>query len=267
MRQQIPFFKQIPLYAKKIRGTENNDPESKSTIKVLSSPKMLTTFAPVASLIKNSPKGTETVSKEEIKKSHKLSKLFNEGGEELNAEVVRLPNSIKNAKSVSESKNTNLVRSPSLYLRSINAELSGKQNFCECGNVCEGSNILCPICLKSKETIEYSGYLYVKSKEKKLKKYYYKLLNKELYCYQDKDAAQHKRMHLLTGVFIKDEIEETAENKAILYPISLNFINNKKTFYAFTKEDKAIWLKLLKEAIGYTNLYDYYELKVLYWDY
>jgi hypothetical protein len=39
-------------------------------------------------------------------------------------------------------------------------------------------------------------------------------------------------------------------------------MNNKKLFYCSKKEEKAGWMKALKIAIGYTNLYDFYELKV-----
>ncbi|MDR3582291.1 MAG: hypothetical protein P4L67_03395 [Candidatus Pacebacteria bacterium] len=39
-------------------------------------------------------------------------------------------------------------------------------------------------------------------------------------------------------------------------------MHNKKTFYALKKDEKTAWMKALKEAIGYSNLYDFYELKV-----
>lgn len=181
LRQQIPFFSQIPLYATKIKGEGSNLSQGPTTTKLLSSPKTLTKLAPVAAIVMSSPK-TGPMSKEETKsdllKGQKSPRL-----NELNTEVIRLPNTIKKASETAKGKSSSdVVKSPSLFLRSIANELSGEQIFCECGNVCEGSNTLCASCIKSKETIEHSGFLYIKSKEAKLKRYYYKLLNKELYC-------------------------------------------------------------------------------------
>lgn len=68
-------------------------------------------------------------------------------------------------------------------------------------------------------------------------------------------------MHTLIGTFIKDELEDIFDKKTVLYPFSLYFMQTKKTFYALKKEEKASWMKALKEAIGYSSLYDYYELK------
>ena len=70
-------------------------------------------------------------------------------------------------------------------------------------------------------------------------------------------------MHSLAGTFIKDELEDIFDKKTVLYPFSLYFMHNKKTFYALKKDEKVSWMKALKEAIGYSSLYDYYELKVL----
>jgi hypothetical protein len=50
--------------------------------------------------------------------------------------------------------------------------------------------------------------LYRKATEGKLKKYWYCLLGKELYCYKKKDDEKHKDMHSLVGVFVKSEKEE-----------------------------------------------------------
>ena len=68
-------------------------------------------------------------------------------------------------------------------------------------------------------------------------------------------------MHSLVGTFIKEELEEAFDKKTVLYPISLCFVQNKKTFYTIKKEDRNEWIKHLKEAIGYSSLYDFYELK------
>lgn len=68
-------------------------------------------------------------------------------------------------------------------------------------------------------------------------------------------------MHSLVGTFIKEDLEEIVDKKTVLYPFSLCFVQYKKTFYTMKKDERAEWVKYLKEAIGYSSLYDYYELK------
>jgi serine/threonine protein kinase len=79
--------------------------------------------------------------------------------------------------------------------------------------------------------------------------------------YTNKDEKQAEQMHSLVGTFIKEELDEIINKKMVVYPFSLRFVQNKKTFYSIRKEDKDEWIKNLKEAIGYSSLYDYYELK------
>jgi hypothetical protein len=55
---------------------------------------------------------------------------------------------------------------------------------------------------------EYEGEMLRKTPDSKFKRYWFCLLNKELYCYRKKDDEKHKNMHNLVGVFIKSENEE-----------------------------------------------------------
>jgi hypothetical protein len=81
--------------------------------------------------------------------------------------------------------------------------------------------------------------------------------------YKNKEDPQYHRMHALTGTFIKNELEEIFDKKTVLHPFSLHFLNNKKFFYALRKDEKTVWMQALKSAVGYANLSDFYELKVL----
>ena len=227
MRKQIPFFKQITLYAKKIKKVESKASHSPPTTKLLSSPKMLSKFAPVSPMIKRDIKGPV---KEGLKTSSVLAKLTGNVAEEakgkgedkrpvthdeakveasktmkaqhvpwidsskakdiimspnMNTEVIRLPNTIKvNQSLVQKIKDdkSELLKSPSLFLRDASKDSTGGVIYCGCGRPCEGDNTLCSECMRSKESVEHSGYLYVKTKSTKLKRYWYILLNKELYC-------------------------------------------------------------------------------------
>ena len=68
-------------------------------------------------------------------------------------------------------------------------------------------------------------------------------------------------MNNLVGVFIKDEEDETICEDTTIYSFSLIFPGNKsRTFYLHKKEDKKKWVDVLKKALGYSNVFDYYEI-------
>jgi len=112
------------------------------------------------------------------------------------------------------------------------------------------------------ESIQFEGEMIRKATETKLKKYWYCLLGKELYVYKNKQEEKHKGMHNLVGVFIKDEPEEHLDSTTVLYPFSLIFPGNKpRVYYLLDKEAKNKWIEAIKKVIGYSNLFDYYEVK------
>lgn len=101
-----------------------------------------------------------------------------------------------------------------------------------------------------------------KATETKLKRYWYCLLGKELYVYKSKKEEKHKSMHSLVGVFIKDEVEEQLDSTTILHPFKLIFPAGKaRSYYLLTKEDKEKWMNAIKKVIGYSNLFDFYDIK------
>ena len=112
-----------------------------------------------------------------------------------------------------------------------------------------------------KEAVSFEGEMMRKAKENKLKRYWYCLLEKELYVYKHKDDATHKTMVNLIGVFIKDEPEEVLDKKNSLFPFTIIFPNKQRTFYLQKKEDRDMWMTMIKQAIGYANLFDFYEVK------
>ena len=70
-------------------------------------------------------------------------------------------------------------------------------------------------------------------------------------------------MMSLTGSYVKEEMQEIIDGKRIMAPFVLYFGASKLRLYALKKEDQQKWVSALKEAIGYTNLTDHYELKVI----
>ncbi|MDR3547258.1 MAG: hypothetical protein P4M11_03090 [Candidatus Pacebacteria bacterium] len=54
--------------------------------------------------------------------------------------------------------------------------------FCECGTRCEDSCTMCKACTQKHCPKEFSGFLYAREDHHHYERYWYKLLNKELYC-------------------------------------------------------------------------------------
>lgn len=92
-----------------------------------------------------------------------------------------------------------------------------------------------------------------------MKSYWFVLLGKELYSYKTQGDSKHKEMRALSGVYIKDEPEELSESNEPLYPFMLIFPNKRRIYYFYKKEEKAKWMEAIKESIGYSNLFDFYE--------
>ena len=69
-------------------------------------------------------------------------------------------------------------------------------------------------------------------------------------------------MHSLVGAYIREEKEEQLENGTTVYPFKLIFPPNKgRTYYLLSKEERDSWVKVIKNAIGHSNLEDFYEIK------
>jgi hypothetical protein len=109
--------------------------------------------------------------------------------------------------------------------------------------------------------IFFEGQLLRKAKDGKLKKYWYVLKDKELYMYKSKTEETHKTMITLVSAFLTKDNEEKLDKKNTLYPFSLKFPNKTRTFYLVTSKEREQWMAQIKQAIGYADLKDYYEVK------
>jgi len=109
---------------------------------------------------------------------------------------------------------------------------------------------------------QFEGELFRKAPEGKLKRYYYCLLGKELYCYKKKDDERHKDMHSLVGIFIKSEKDEVLEGTStILYPFKIIFpINKVRVFYCRNLDERDKWVQHIKSAVGYSSIEDFYDI-------
>ena len=105
------------------------------------------------------------------------------------------------------------------------------------------------------------GECLLKTKSNNLKKHWAVLMGNELYCYRQKNDTQHRVMHSLVGTFIKDMPEEEVD-EAVVYPVKIVLPPNKsRILYFKSAEEQTNWTKLLKDVIGYANLFDYYNIE------
>ena len=171
--------------------------------------------------------------------------------EENSASSVRLPNRVSKGVTIDPATGTakqgndrDMIMSPTSFLRGAASPTMGT------------------FMSEDPNQLTYEGEMVRKATETKLKKYWYCLLGKELYVYKSQKEEKHKGMHNLVGVFMKDDLEEYLDSTTVLYPFTLIFPGNKpRTYYLLNKEDKEKWMEAIKKAIGYSNLFDYYEVK------
>jgi len=67
-------------------------------------------------------------------------------------------------------------------------------------------------------------------------------------------------MKSLSGVYIKDEPEHLDETGVNLFPFMLIFPNKRRIYYFKNKEEKMRWMEAIKQSIGYSNLFDFYDV-------
>ena len=107
----------------------------------------------------------------------------------------------------------------------------------------------------------YSGYMYkLISHGKKIKKFWFSLVYKDLYYYKSNQDTLHKGMYNLSGVFLKEEKEVDIDDK---HMYSFSIITQEKTRRYFVKNKNEFdnWIINLKKAIGFSTLNDLYEIK------
>ena len=108
------------------------------------------------------------------------------------------------------------------------------------------------------KTIKYENYLF-KYTNDKLKKIYFKLINKDLYYYRTHDQKKHSGMHNLSGVFLKEEAPLTFNNKSY-FAFSLHFSSKKRFYYSDDQNIFNEWLAKLKKVSLYNDLSSLYTM-------
>ena len=103
--------------------------------------------------------------------------------------------------------------------------------------------------------------MYRESGEWKLKGYWYRLWNKDLYYYKKETDDEHKGLYTLSNVFIKEEEPEAYDDEgSMVFSFTLIFASKERRFYSLEKAVHDLWLEKLMAAIGYSNIVSYYDI-------
>ena len=113
------------------------------------------------------------------------------------------------------------------------------------------------------KNIMYENWVFKLTENRKIKRFYLVLINKDIYYYKDQEKKNMLGMHNLSGCFVQ-EIQETLKHEGNEYYIFEIFFNNKSKTRKYYTPDKEIMKKFvskIKEAIGYMKFTDFYDLK------
>lgn len=109
--------------------------------------------------------------------------------------------------------------------------------------------------------IMHEDWIYKLSETLKIKKYWLVLIGKDIYYYKNDKKDEMLGMHNLSGCFIKENGEKKlAEEKEKMYSFSVIFTGKIRNYYCYNKSSALKWSNSLKQAIGYANFFDFYEM-------
>ena len=113
------------------------------------------------------------------------------------------------------------------------------------------------------KNIIYENWVYKLIENKKLKKIFLSLINKDLFYYKDKEKNNFLGMHNLSGCFAHEHSEVVDFESRTFFVFEIFFKNKTKIrkFYTPHIEIMKDFVSKIKEAIGYVKFSDFYELK------
>lgn len=122
--------------------------------------------------------------------------------------------------------------------------------------------------------VKYEGYLFKITNTRKLKRLWFKLLHKDLYCklrlylfkhisfildYKNSEETIHKGMHNISGVFVNEE-NTVLYDTLRLYCFSVIYPKKSRFYYTDSEEEYKQWIDALRKATGYKNLTEIYDI-------
>jgi len=86
------------------------------------------------------------------------------------------------------------------------------------------------------------------------------LLHRDFYYFKNEHDTQHKGMHNISGVFLKEENKTTLEGKEY-FTFSMSYPKKTRYYFIDNEEEFKKWMSAIQKAINYSNLNDIYEVK------
>lgn len=119
----------------------------------------------------------------------------------------------------------------------------------------------------AKDNVVFESPCLLKTKTDRYKLHWCLLTGNELYCYRQRDDIEkgeaHRVMHSLIGTFIKEMPLEASQSEGCnLYPVKIVLPPNKSRLLYFKNEYLQLeWIQHLRNTIGHTNMFDFYDFK------
>ena len=113
------------------------------------------------------------------------------------------------------------------------------------------------------QIVNYENWVYKLTENKKLKKFYVELINKDLYYFKDKGKNNLLGMHNLSGCFVHESTDKISFEGREFYVFEVFFNNKTKTRKYYTPHIEIMkeFVQNIQRAIGYLKFSDFYELK------
>jgi serine/threonine protein kinase len=107
--------------------------------------------------------------------------------------------------------------------------------------------------------IQYENWIYKLSESMKIKKYWLVLIGKDIYYYKNDKKDELLGMHNLSGCFIKENGEKKIGEEK-MHSFAVIFTGKTRNYYCYDKEAALKWATSIKNAIGYSSFFDFYEM-------
>eukprot|EP00826_Nyctotherus_ovalis_P040550 TRINITY_DN4007_c0_g3_i3.p2 TRINITY_DN4007_c0_g3~~TRINITY_DN4007_c0_g3_i3.p2 ORF type:complete len:285 (-),score=94.93 TRINITY_DN4007_c0_g3_i3:422-1276(-) len=251
LRVHLPSLSEFQRYTSS--QNKPHDVVRRSQARKVAGSKVLSRFAPVSGLTRSSSSESLAAAKsKEMKKEVPKSKF----GKTMDVKKSGTASGVR----LTNKKETLAPSSPT------ETHEAKQLLFCQCGRQLVDFNALkCESCKQADIIQKIEGYLYGNAeKGSKLEKKWYVVDKKVIYCYNAKANTTYSKMRSLIGCFIKEEPQGKIDERTIGYPFTLAFSNSiVEKYYAPTKEECAKWCDIIRQTIGYFDIKDYYEFKVL----
>ncbi len=205
LREKIPFFEQVPLFAEKVKHLKDK-PKRISQIRKISSPKVLSQFNPVGHVIRRNsyyesrnsqtPSGEEKSGGEEHSNFDVAVEAVPVAPPQSSSKVIgltlehkklerRFSGPIKKLQESAHKKSRFFLEAEQKERPLMIEEIKDSTEpvlLCKCGKLCLAPLNVCADCHANGQLHEAAGYLYLMRDARNLDRYWFQLVNKELYC-------------------------------------------------------------------------------------